>query len=144
MDYGISLSTILSLLPDGAVSSAVSVLLSIPVVGDVLIRVALFLWCFWGLYVLVMGVYRAHLSGRLSRTGYWLGVPWVVIGYLVDVLANLTVASLVFAQLPREMLVTTRMQKIIANQNEKRWRRAIAQWVCDELLDIFDPTGNHC
>lgn len=25
-----------------------------------------FLWAFWGMYVLVMGIYRAHLSHRLK------------------------------------------------------------------------------
>ena len=60
-----------------------------------------FLWCFWALYVMVMGVYRAHLSGRLSRAGYMLGMPWVILGYLVDVLAQFTVATLFFADLPR-------------------------------------------
>lgn len=103
---------------------------------------ALGLWLFWGLYILVMGIYRAHLSRRLSRVGYVLGLPWILLGYLVDVLANLTVASIVFVELPREWLVTDRLQRHVIGSFG--WRERLASWICNHLLDIFDPTGNHC
>lgn len=105
--------------------------------------VAAFLWGFWGLYVLVMGLYRAHLSGRLSKPAYGLGGPYLAIGYAVDVLANLTVAVVVFAELPREWLVTDRLQRHIAKPRPD-WRTRLAAWVCDHLLDVFDPRGEHC
>ncbi len=38
------------------------------------------LWCFYGLYALVMGVYRAHLAGRLKRVSYLLLAPWLFLG----------------------------------------------------------------
>ena len=71
------------------------------------------LWCFYGLYALVMGVYRAHLAKRLSRVSYLLAAPWVAIGYVVDVLTNITLASVIFVELPRELLVTTRLQRYV-------------------------------
>jgi len=116
----------------------------LPYVGQALLHVLVFLWVFWGLYVLVMGVYRAHLSGRLSRAAYAFGLPWVVIGYLVDVVANIFVATLLFLELPRELLVTDRLQRYIKTEGTSAWRRSIAVWVCDDLLDIFDPSGDHC
>lgn len=44
-----------------------------------------FLWAFWGMYVLVMGIYRAYLSRRLHGLVLVLSLPFVAIGYLMDV-----------------------------------------------------------
>ena len=103
-----------------------------------------FLWCFWALYVMVMGVYRAHLSGRLSKAGYVLGLPWVITGYLVDILTQFTLATLFFADWPRrgEWLVTDRLQRYVRIRHGWRYRKA--KWICDHLLDVFDPSGEHC
>ena len=102
----------------------------------------IYLWLFWGLYVLVMGIYRAHLAKRLSRAGYVMGLPWVTAGYVIDILANLTIATALFLEPPREWLVTTRFIRYKAGP--PGWRRSIADWVCTHLLDDFDPTGDHC
>jgi len=101
-----------------------------------------FLWAFWGMYVLVMGIYRAYLSHRLKGLVLVLSLPFVAIGYLMDVFANLTVASLVFLELPRELLVTSRLQRYVAR--ERGWRCKVSNWICNHLLDVFDPSGNHC
>lgn len=102
----------------------------------------LFLWVFWALYVLVMGIYRAHLSGRMSRVMYALALPWVAVGFAVDVLANLLVATVFFAEAPREWLVTSRLQRHMRTRHGWRYRQA--RFVCDHLLDVFDPSGEHC
>lgn len=104
----------------------------------------LYLWLFWYAYIVVMGLYRAHLDGRLPRVGYVLGAPALAVGYLMDVLAQYTIASLVFLDLPRrgEWLVTSRLQRYIAH--DTGWRAAKARWICDNLLDVFDPSGDHC
>ena len=115
------------------------------IVVNLYLAAALFPWLFWALYVLVMGVYRAHLAKRLSVSAYTFGVPWVAIGYGVDILANLTFASVVFLDPPREWLVTDRFKRYIKDPAEYgAWRYHIALWVCTHLLDVFDPTGDHC
>ena len=78
-------------------------------------------------------------GGMLTKI---LAAPWVVIGYALDVLVNVTVASLIFWEPPWELLVTTRLQRHI--DARYGWRHRRAQWICDHLLDPFDPTGNHC
>ena len=103
----------------------------------------LYLWVFWGLYVLVMGIYRAYLAGRLTTTTKLLGAPFVLAGIVMDVLANLTLAGLVFVELPREWLVTDRLQRHVRTPTSA-WRTRLATWVCDHLLDVFDPRGDHC
>ena len=101
-----------------------------------------FLWAFWAMYVLVMGIYRAHLAKRLTAVTLCLSAPFIAAGYLMDVVANLTVASLVFLELPRELLVTSRLQRYVGLG--QGWRFTLADWICNHLLDVFDPSGNHC
>lgn len=99
-------------------------------------------WALWALYVLVMGIYRAHMDKRLTRLTYAMALPWVVLGFALDVAVNLTVASLLFLELPQELLVTSRLKRHITAPCG--WRNRLAALICDRMLDVFDPTGNHC
>lgn len=99
------------------------------------------LWILWGLYVLVMGLYRAHLARRLTKLHYAMSLPFVLAGFAVDVLANVLIASVIFLELPAEWLVTTRLQRHLSAVS---WRGRLARWICTQLLDVFDPTGAHC
>lgn len=105
------------------------------------IILVVWLWCFYALYALVMGVYRAHLAQRLSRVAYALLAPFVALGFVVDVLTNITIATVLFAEPPHELLLTTRLQRYVGGSG---WRKAVATWVCDTLLDPLDPRGEHC
>lgn len=102
----------------------------------------LFAWATWAMYVLVMGLYRAHLAGRLGRVTYALGYPLVALGWLMDVAANVLIASPLFLEPPRELLVTTRLKRHMRGRED--WRQRVAKWICDHLLDVFDPSGDHC
>ena len=103
-----------------------------------------FLWTFWALYVLVMGFYRAKLTGRLNGVRLWLAAPWVLLGIAVDIFAQYTVAAVFFLDAPKmgEHLVTDRLQRYI--KEGSGWRYQKAKWICDHLLDEFDPHGDHC
>lgn len=105
----------------------------------------LYLYGFWLVYILVMGLYRAYLDGRLKGLVFVLAMPPVAIGYLMDWLANFTFASLWFLQLPETKgeLVTDRLSRYL-NDSKPSWRKAHAQWICHTLLDAFDPSGDHC
>lgn len=103
----------------------------------------IYLWVFWGLFVLVMGIYRAHLDHRLTTFQTWLGLPWVIIGYTVDVFSNIFIASILFLELPKELLVTSRLSRYINTDGASR-RKSIAGYICENILDSFDPTGVHC
>lgn len=106
--------------------------------------IILYLICFFYLYVLVMGIYRAYLSERLNRFLLVICLPVLVLGILFDVVANLTIATVVFRKLPREWLVTTRLIKIQNNPLEHVHNKALAKYICEHMLDVFDPNGNHC
>lgn len=104
-----------------------------------------FLYTFWCFFILVMGIYRAHLAGRLIGFARWMAYPLVLIGLVMDVVTQYTIATLVFLDWPRsrhEYLVTLRLQRYI--RGPRGWRRRWASAICDNLLDLFDPTGEHC
>lgn len=101
-----------------------------------------YLYFFWTLYVLVMGFYRAHLNNRLTRFTKILSGPWVIVGVIFDASANIFIATFVFMELPREWLVTTRLTRY--QTYPKGYKKKLAEYICDKLLDPFDPTGNHC
>lgn len=106
-----------------------------------------FLYAFWLVYVLVMGIYRTYLAGRLTWAMFVLGFPFVIIGGLMDMLSNATVATLVCWQRPHEWFVTQRFEKYLRFESPTGldlWRYNVAKWVCGHLLNPFDPDGNHC
>jgi succinate-acetate transporter protein len=103
-----------------------------------------FLWGFWVLYVFTMAIYRAKLSKRLGKISTALALPFVLLAVIVDFVANMTVATVLFLDLPREPLVTARLQRYLSTCDVLGWRYILAKLICNNLLDIFDPTGNHC
>ena len=108
----------------------------------IVLSLLLYLWGFWAAYVLTMGIYRAHLAKRLTGLNLWLALPLVAFAYLLDIVTNLIVAPLVFADIPREWLVTDRLVRY--KETGDGWRYALACAICEGLLDPFDPTGDHC
>lgn len=102
----------------------------------------LYLYVFWCLYIAIMGIYRAHLDKRLTGAAKWLAYPLVAIGLVIDVLANIFLATTVFLELPQEWLVTQRLSRLI--NSKASWRTTLADFICTRVLDPFDPTGKHC
>jgi hypothetical protein len=104
-----------------------------------------YLYCFWLLYVLIMGFYRAHLAQKLSKVAFVLALPAIVAGFMVDLIANWTLASLWFREWPQRPLelVTDRLSRYI-DQADEDWKKQHANWVCKTLLDYFDPHDRHC
>lgn len=100
------------------------------------------LWVFWVFYVFTMGLYRAFLLGRLKGLSLLLASPFVVVAFLLDLIAQLTVFTVVFLDWPRHWLVTHRLRAYMRGPDT--WRRHLADYLCHHLLDPFDPTGAHC
>jgi hypothetical protein len=110
---------------------------------EVVLYSLLYLYLFFGLYILVMGLYRAHLEKALTKPGYVLGAPWLLLGALVDVLANLIIFPFIFLERPKEWLVTTRLRRHMDGEQEG-FRYRFARAICKKLLNAFDPRGKHC
>jgi hypothetical protein len=89
-----------------------------------------------------MSLYRAKMNKTITRTSLIIGYPILAVGAFIDLFMNVTLFSLVFFELPKEWLLTKRMQRYI--KTGTGWRFKVADWICRNLLNIFDPSGRHC
>jgi len=107
------------------------------------LSVLVFLYLFWCIYILVMGLYRLHLKDELHGLNKVLAYPAVIVGLLIDVIVNWTVAIVLFMDFPKEYLVTQRLIRYRSTES-LGWRDRVATYICDNILDVFDPRSNHC
>ena len=98
------------------------------------------LYALWGLFLAVMNLKQAKDFGDLSPIAYKLGYPMLFIGYLLDVLVQLTIANLIFWDLPRELTVSARVKRLCLKDG---WRGRRARWWREVLLAPFDRSGGH-
>ena len=102
----------------------------------------LLVYSLWIFFLAVMNLKRAQDMGKLSKTARLLGLPILAIGYLLDLLSNMVPMTILFLEIPKETLVTRRVCRHI--HDSTGYRLKLALWFKDNLLDNFDPTGNHC
>lgn len=90
-------------------------------------------------FVAVMHANAVRKRGSLST--YWLVtlLPLAVIGVLLDVAFNLTFGTLMYLELPRELLFTARCQRHIRGSGRRQ--RLAAFWA--KQLNQFDA-GHIC
>ena len=100
------------------------------------------LWTYalWVLYLAVMALKRARDAGSLGPWAHRFGVPVLIVGYALDFTVNVTVCTVLLAELPRETTVTARLKR---HKYDAGWRGRVARWVAAHLLDAFDPDGKH-
>jgi len=97
-----------------------------------------FTW-FW--YLAVM--HLKHNKDKLNKVNKFFGYPWFIIAVVGDVLFNWVIGSIVFVEIPKEMLFTDRVSRHLTKPG-KIWRRKLASFFCKNMLDPFDPSGDHC
>ena len=97
---------------------------------------------FWVFYLAAMNLLRARASGHVPGVAYWLGLPVIIVGALIDIVFNCTLFSLLFLELPREPMLTKRLKRHI--KYGFGWRKSLAIWLCKNLLNPFDHSGDHC
>lgn len=93
----------------------------------------------WGAYLSAMSLIRER--GVLSWQTKLFAYPLVAIGITADFLTNVVIGTVLFLELPREYLLTIRLDRLLERDD---FRGAIARWLCRYMLDPFDPKGRHC
>lgn len=106
-----------------------------------MLYVLLVLYILWIFYLAVMNLYRANKEQRLTGFIMVLGYITIGIGAFIDVFVNITIASIVFLDRPRTWMLTKRLALY---QKGEGWRKTLSLWICANLLNKFDPSGNHC
>ena len=95
----------------------------------------------WLHFLAVMAIQTALETKTLTPVGRRFGYAILIPGYLMDILVQMTIAVLAFAELPYELTVSGRVKRLIANGDG--WRKTLALWLRDHLLKPFVPTGRH-
>ena len=74
----------------------------------------------------------------------WLKIaasPIMAVMVTVDTIMNLSLFTIIFLDLPHELMVTQRLERY---RTQSGWRNHIATLICTEALNPFDPTRHHC
>lgn len=111
----------------------------------ILIKFAFALWVF---LIVFYTLYLAAINLWDNRTeaGKWIiaiGSPIILVMIAFDVLLQVTVFTVLFADLPRDAMVTARLKRYRALA-VPTWRTKIAVLICTKMLNPFDPTKHHC
>ena len=100
---------------------------------------AIIVWS-WIYYLAAMKLirHRKQLHPVAKVHGYLFVI---VPGLAYDAFLNIVIATIVFADAPKEVLLTARLKRY--KRGPDGWRKKWALWVCEHLLDQFDE-GGHC
>ena len=113
--------------------------ISLGVLSYTLLTVFSLYWL-WIFYLAVMNLSMAKKKSTLSKVALFFGTPVLIIGLLIDLLCNILI-TIPFLDLPRETTVTARLQRYANGENN--WRKRFTLWFADDMLDDFDPDGEH-
>jgi hypothetical protein len=99
----------------------------------------IYTYVFYLLFVVTMAAKAAWPT--LSIVPTVLLAPPAVVAVVMDVIFNLIPATIIFLDLPHELLFTKRLDRYEAEG--AGWRYTLALWICQNLLNPFQQ-GGHC
>jgi len=93
----------------------------------------------WIYYLAAMKLIKhRHQLHPIAKIHGWIFV--IIPGLIYDAFLNIIIATVVFLDPPKELLLTARLKRY---KNGTGWRKRWALWICEHLLDQFDE-GGHC
>lgn len=101
------------------------------------------IYLLWFYYLAVMNLMGARNDHTLTGIGLIFGYPIFVVGYILDILVNWFILSIILVEFPSEWTVTSRLSRHISD-SENGYRKTVSEWFCKHLLNPFDPSGCHC
>lgn len=106
------------------------------------IAFVLLFWGTWIFYLAIMNLKRVKELHGLTGAAYVFGIPTLAIGLVMDWTLNVFL-TLFFLDIPRTPgeLVTGRLKRYAYGSNG--WRKNVAIWLTNGLLDDYDPSGKH-
>jgi hypothetical protein len=111
------------------------------VVAIILVKGFISIYMLWIHYLAVMNLKRCRDAGQLTGFVRYPAYLALASGLLWDLFVNVFICTFMFLELPKETTVTSRLKRHI---NSEGWRSTEAAWICQNLLNRFDPSGNHC
>lgn len=98
-------------------------------------------WALWVLFLATMNLGQAKAEGKLKGFALWAGYTVLSVGLLVDFVVQVTVATVIWLELPRELTVSGRVERLC--REGYGYRLALAMWFRHVLLAPFDRSGGH-
>lgn len=97
---------------------------------------------FWVLYLAAVNLWAAR--DGLHWAVVLAALPVIGVMLAIDAAFNLTLATLLFWDRPRELLVTQRLLRYRQPARLPDRRTVVADFICDKALNPFDRSGRHC
>lgn len=98
-------------------------------------------WCLWVLFLAVMNLGQAKAENKLQGFALYAGYTVLAAGLLVDLVVQITVATVIWLELPREWTVSERVARLCREGHG--YRLTLALWFRRVLLAPFDRSGGH-
>ena len=98
------------------------------------------IYAFFVFYLAAINAVNAYKKKRLSKLGLVLCGPVALSFYVVDVLFNMFIATFLFADVPQELTVTERLNRLA---NDGGWREKLSRWFARHWVNPFDLTQIH-
>ena len=98
-------------------------------------------WLLWVLFLAVMHLNDAKRAGTLKGFALYAGYTVLAVGLVVDFVVQMTAATLLWLEWPRELTVSGRVARLLVQGSGYRYR--LARWFQRTLLAPFDASGEH-
>jgi hypothetical protein len=98
------------------------------------------LYILWLMYLAIMNLKRVMDDGKMTPVAKYLASPIYYFGWVLDVLVNWVVLSIILLEPPHEYTFTARLKRHALNEG---YRGKFARWMAVNLLDPYDPSGKH-
>lgn len=98
-------------------------------------------YALWVFFLAVMNLRRADKANTLGDFALYLGFPLILVAFLLDVVINLTLGTVLFLEWPAEWTLSERLHRNILFA--VAWRQKMAVTIMRYLLEPFDTTGGH-
>jgi hypothetical protein len=95
---------------------------------------------FYTLYLAAINLYENR--AETSKAVLVIASPMLVSMLVCDFLMQMTIATVIFLDPPRDLLVTGRLKRY--RDTGSGWRKHWATEICERGLNPFAPTKKHC
>lgn len=101
-------------------------------------------YALWLFYLAIMNLKRAKDAGTMTKAALILALPIGIVGYVLDIAVNVIIGTLLFLDLPklRHLTLSARLSDYY-EADSTHWRSRLAGWLARNLLNTYDPSGQH-
>lgn len=85
-------------------------------------------------YIVLNYLRKKYEKDKLQWYHYIYGIPIIVIGIPIDFLFNIIFGMIIYREVPKEFLFTSRIQRW-KDKDEKDYRTKLSQWICKTMLN---------